>query len=47
MKKENRKERNQMKITDMKWVDIPVTLEHRTTGSGLTFGGRYVPKVRN
>ncbi len=28
-----------------KWVGTHVGFEKRTTGSGVTFGGKYVPKT--
>lgn len=44
-KTEKNKAKDREKTTGKVWVRIPQTPEKRTTGSGMTFQGKYVPKT--
>ena len=44
-KSEKNKLKDYKRTKGKKWEYVPVPFEKRTTGSGLTFQGRYVPKT--
>lgn len=45
MEKSEKNKLKDYKRTEGKvWVRTPVTFDKRTTGSGVTFRGKYVPK---
>ena len=44
-KSEKNKLKDYKRTKGKKWECVPVPFEKRTTGSGLTFQGRYVPKT--
>lgn len=43
-KSEKNKAKDRARTPGKQWVNIPATLSRRTTGSGVTFTGKYVPK---
>lgn len=43
-KSEKSKAKDYKRTKGMVWVRTPTTFDKRTTGSGVTFQGKYVPK---
>lgn len=45
-KSEKNKAKDRARIGNRVWEHIPATFKRRKTGSGVTFEGRYVKKLR-
>lgn len=43
-KSEKNKLKDYKRVKGKTWVRTPMTFDKRTTGSGVTFQGKYVPK---
>ena len=44
VKSEKNKLKDKNRVRGKKWMHVPQTANDRTTGSGMTFWGEYIPK---